>query len=74
MLLAWLDDLVAIFYKPRILNLSVDIDTVDNSDLHPADAMLFNQLQAVCRGVQVAQKTGRSDNAQQGHPQGSPRL
>jgi geranylgeranyl pyrophosphate synthase len=74
MLLAWLDDLAAMFYKPRVLNLSVDIDTIDTSDLDPVDAMLFNQLRAACRESQEVQKTRWNDSAQQGHQQGSPRL
>jgi geranylgeranyl pyrophosphate synthase len=69
MLLAWLDDLVAIFYKPRALNLCVDIDAVASSDLHSADATLFNQLRAACQAARGAQKTGRTTNAQHGsHP------
>jgi geranylgeranyl pyrophosphate synthase len=64
MLLAWLDDLVAIIYTPRVLHLCVDIDTVDNTGLHPADRTLFEQLRAAYRTAQEAQKTVQTNSAQ----------
>lgn len=57
MLLAWLDDLVAIFYKPDVLDLSIDMDAVDTSGLHPADAMLFEQLRSACRAAQESKRS-----------------
>ena len=63
MLLAWLDDLVAILYPPRVLNPSRDISMADSATLHPADAALFEQLRAARCAVQEAQK--RHDHRQQ---------
>ena len=70
MLLAWLDDLVAIMYTPRVLHLCVDITTVDNTGLHPADATLFEQLRAAWCAAQRAQRTAQTNNAahERSHP------
>ena len=68
MLLAWLDDLVAIMYIPRVLHLCVDIDTVDNTDLHPADATLFEQLRAACHATRGAQAQTNSAQHERSHP------
>ena len=63
MLLAWLDDLVAIMYSPRVLHLCVDVTTVDNTGLHPADATLFERLRAAWCAAQSAQRTTQTNNA-----------
>jgi geranylgeranyl pyrophosphate synthase len=68
MLLAWLDDLAALLYKPRVLPFSVDIETMDSADLHPADAVLFEQLRAACSAARSAHKTRPPDYAHDSSP------